>query len=42
MAFELYKLPYEENALETYISQKTLFYHYEKHHATYLNNLNEL
>ncbi len=42
MAFELYKLPYEENALEPYISQKTLFYHYEKHHATYLNNLNEL
>ncbi len=42
MAFELYKLPYEENALEPYISQKTLFYHYEKHHATYLKNLNDL
>ena len=42
MSFELYKLPYPENAMEPYLSQSTLFYHYEKHHATYLNNLNTL
>lgn len=40
--FELLKLPYSQKALEPYISQSTLFYHYEKHHATYLNNLNQL
>ena len=39
MTLELYKLPYSEKSLEPYISQATLFYHYEKHHATYLNNL---
>lgn len=42
MAFELYKLPYAQNALEPYISASTVFYHYEKHHTTYLNNLNAL
>ncbi len=42
MTFELFKLPYEENALEPYISAKTVYYHYEKHHATYLDNLNKL
>ena len=40
--FELCKLPFPENALEPYLSQATLFYHYEKHHANYLNNLNQL
>lgn len=42
MTFQLYKLPYPEQAMEPYLSQSTLFYHYEKHHATYLNNLNTL
>lgn len=42
MAFELPKLPYEMNALEPYISQKTLEFHYGKHHQTYVNNLNKL
>lgn len=42
MAFELYKLPYSENALEPYISKETISFHYGKHHATYLNNLNAL
>ena len=42
MAFELYKLPYSEDALEPYISKKTISFHYGKHHATYLNNLNNL
>lgn len=42
MTFELPKLPYEMNALEPYISQETLEYHYGKHHQTYVNNLNNL
>lgn len=40
--FELSKLPYEMNALEPYISEETLQYHYGKHHQTYVNNLNNL
>lgn len=39
---ELPKLPYEINALEPHISQKTLEFHYGKHHAGYVNNLNKL
>ena len=39
---ELPKLPYEMNALEQHISQKTLEFHYGKHHAGYVNNLNKL
>ncbi|MDD5377341.1 MAG: superoxide dismutase [Candidatus Gracilibacteria bacterium] len=35
-------LPYGMNALEPYISQETLEYHYGKHHKTYVNNLNGL
>lgn len=42
MAFELPKLPYELNALEPYISQETLEYHYGKHHRNYVNKTNEL
>lgn len=42
MAFELPKLPYEMNALEPYISEETLQYHYGKHHRAYVNKLNEL
>lgn len=42
MAFELPQLPYEMNALEPYISQETLEYHYGKHHQTYVTNLNKL
>lgn len=42
MTFELYKLPYAENALAPSLSKNTLYYHYEKHHAGYLNTLNEL
>ena len=42
MAFELYELPYQQDALEPYISKETVSYHYGKHHATYLNNLNNL
>ena len=42
MAFTLPALPYEINALEPHISQKTLEFHYGKHHQTYVTNLNNL
>ncbi len=42
MVYELPKLPYAQNALEPYISEETLEYHYGKHHQTYLTNLNNL
>ena len=42
MAIELPKLPYELNALEPKISQKTLEFHYGKHHQAYVTNLNNL
>jgi superoxide dismutase, Fe-Mn family len=42
MSFELPKLPYALNALEPHISQKTLEFHYGKHHQTYVTNLNNL
>lgn len=35
-------LPYAMNALEPYMSQETLEYHYGKHHKTYVDNLNRL
>ncbi|MDP4208692.1 MAG: superoxide dismutase [Bacteroidota bacterium] len=42
MSFELPTLPYALNALEPNISQKTLEFHYGKHHQAYVNNLNNL
>lgn len=42
MPFELPVLPYVKNALEPYISEKTLEFHYGKHHQAYVNNLNNL
>jgi Fe-Mn family superoxide dismutase len=42
MAFELPKLPYPNNALEPYISEKTIEFHYGKHHQAYLTNVNNL
>lgn len=42
MAFELPKLPYANTALEPYISEKTIEFHYGKHHQTYVTNLNNL
>jgi Fe-Mn family superoxide dismutase len=42
MAYELPALPYEMDALQPYISKETLEYHYGKHHAAYVNNLNKL
>jgi superoxide dismutase, Fe-Mn family len=42
MRFELPDLPYEFNALEPYISKKTLEFHHGKHYQAYLTNLNKL
>lgn len=42
MTFTLAELPYPIDALEPYISQKTIEYHYGKHHQAYVNNLNKL
>lgn len=42
MKFELPKLPYANNALEPVISEKTIEFHYGKHHQAYVNNLNNL
>ncbi len=40
MAHELPDLPFEMNALEPHISEKTLSFHYGKHHAGYVGKLN--
>ncbi|MDD3669190.1 MAG: superoxide dismutase [Alphaproteobacteria bacterium] len=40
--FELPKLNYALNALEPHISEKTMSFHYGKHHATYIKNANTL
>jgi len=42
MKHELPVLPYAPNALEPVISQKTIEFHYGKHHQAYVNNLNNL
>ena len=42
MAFELPALPYAENALEPYMSERTLQFHHGKHHAGYVKQLNKL
>jgi Fe-Mn family superoxide dismutase len=41
-AYQLPPLPYAQEALEPYISAKTMGFHYGKHHKTYLDNLNKL
>ena len=40
--FTLQPLPYAENALAPYISEKTIQYHYGKHLAAYIDNTNKL
>jgi superoxide dismutase, Fe-Mn family len=42
MTHELPKLPYGMDALEPYISKKTLEFHYGKHHQAYVTNVNKL
>lgn len=41
MEFKLEPLPYDLDALAPHISERTLHYHYEKHHRGYLNKLEE-
>ena len=40
MAFELPALPYPQDGLAPHISAETLSFHHGKHHAAYVNNLN--
>lgn len=42
MAFEQPALPYDSQALEPHMSAKTFEFHYGKHHAAYVTNLNNL
>ena len=42
MAFTLPELPYSKDALAPHISVETIEYHYGKHHAAYVTNLNKL
>jgi Fe-Mn family superoxide dismutase len=42
MAHQLPALPYSLDALEPHISARTLEFHYGKHHAAYVTNLNNL
>ena len=40
MAHELPALPYPANALEPYIDEQTMNIHHDRHHNTYVTNLN--
>ena len=40
MVYELPHLPYDYYALEPYIDEQTIHLHHEKHHNTYVTNLN--
>ncbi len=40
--FTLPSLPFNPNELEPHLSEKTLEYHYGKHHQAYVDNLNKL
>ena len=42
MAIELPALPYADDALAPHISERTISFHYGKHHAGYVKNLNGL
>lgn len=42
MTIELSTLPYDKDALEPYVSSKTLSFHYDKHHRGYVEKLNKL
>ncbi|WP_274362952.1 superoxide dismutase [Paenibacillus thermotolerans] len=40
MPHQLPPLPYPNNALEPHIDETTMMIHHDRHHATYVNNLN--
>src|SRR5256886_2093814 len=40
MAYELPPLPYGFDALEPHVDARTMEIHHDRHHATYVNNLN--
>src|SRR3954447_5010174 len=40
MAFELPPLPYDYGALEPHIDEQTMQIHHDKHHGTYVTNVN--
>ncbi len=40
MAYELPPLPYPYDALEPHIDEETMRIHHDKHHAAYVNNVN--
>ncbi len=42
MNFKLPELPYALDYLEPLISRRTLEFHYQQHHRSYVNNLNKL
>ena len=42
MKIELPKLDFDQKSLSPYISAETIDYHYNKHHATYVDNINKL
>jgi superoxide dismutase, Fe-Mn family len=42
MSFKLPELPYASSALDPQISERTIEFHYGKHHQTYVNKLNAL